>query len=56
MELAKYVIFDIRECLLEIDKRIKLNETDPIPTSHIIHDQGESIIQSHQKIFQYVFY
>ena len=41
MEIAKYVIFGIRDCVLEIDKMIKSDEADPIPGNHIIHSQGK---------------
>lgn len=41
MEIAKYVIFDIRDCVLEIDKMLKSDEADPIHGNHIIHSQGK---------------
>lgn len=42
MEVAKYVIHDLREVLWEIDKEITTAvREDPVAADHIINKQGE---------------
>ena len=42
MDLARYVVYDIREFLLEIDKGIiDAAREDQVTANHIINSQGE---------------
>lgn len=41
MELAKYIVQDLRETVLEIHKGVSGTEEDPVTTEHIINFQSK---------------